>query len=35
MRFPEVIFAYLPLETAMENSEHDELGFWDRWAENF
>lgn len=35
IRFPEVIFAYLPLESAMENAEHDEPGFWDRWAESF
>lgn len=35
MRFPEAVFAYLPLEEAMKNVEHDEPGFWERWAENF
>ena len=35
MRFPGVVFAYLPLENAMKNAEHDEPGFWERWAENF
>ncbi len=30
-----VIFCYLPLEHAMRNKHHDELGFWDKWAENF
>ena len=34
-RFDDVTFFYLPLEKAMENSAHDEPGFWDRWAENF
>ena len=35
IRFPEVFFAYLPLEKAMENAAHDEPGFWEKWAENF
>jgi hypothetical protein len=35
MRFPEMLFCVLPLESAMENAHHDEPGFWDRWAENF
>lgn len=35
MRFPEAGFHYCPLEMAMRNAEHDEPGFWDRWAENF
>lgn len=34
-RFPDIAFIYLPLEIAMRNSEHDEPGFWERWAENF
>jgi len=34
-RFPEVGFYYCSLEKAMENAEHDEPGFWDRWAEKF
>lgn len=35
MRFPHVIFAYLPLESAMKNAEHDAPGFWERWAASF
>jgi len=35
MRYSEVGFYYLPLEMAMKNAEHDEPGFWERWAENF
>lgn len=35
MRFPEAGFYYCSLEKAMENAEHDEPGFWDRWAEKF
>ena len=34
-RFDDVTFFYLPLAKAMENTAHDEPGFWDRWAENF
>lgn len=34
MRLPGANFAYLPLETAMKNAEHDEEGFWDRWGDN-
>jgi len=25
---------YLPLDVAMKNAEHDETGFWDKWAES-
>ena len=35
MKFPEVVFWLLPLEKAMKNAEHDEPGFWERWAEKF
>ncbi len=35
MRFPEVTFCYLSLEMAMVNAAHDEIGFWERWAEGF
>ncbi|WP_312374074.1 hypothetical protein [Stutzerimonas nitrititolerans] len=35
MRLPGATFAYLPLEMAMKNAEHDEKGFWDRWADVF
>jgi hypothetical protein len=35
MRFPDCTFYYTPLEDAMKNSEHDEPGFWERWAEGF
>lgn len=35
MRFETVGFWCLPLEKAMENAHHDELGFWERWAESF
>jgi len=34
-RIPGASFCYLPYEVAMENAEHDEPGYWDRWAENF
>ena len=35
MRYPEVFLIYCSLDKAMENTAHDEPGFWDRWAENF
>lgn len=35
MRLPGATFSYLPLEMAMENAEHDEEGFWDRWGDDF
>ena len=35
MKLAGVTFCYLPLAKAMENSHHDEPGFWERWAENF
>lgn len=35
MRFAEMMFCVLPLSNAMENADHDEPGFWKRWAENF
>ena len=35
MRLPGVNFYCCPLEMAMKNAEHDEPGFWERWAENF
>ena len=35
MRFPDCTFYYCPLDHAMKNSEHDEPGFWEKWAENF
>ena len=34
-RRPGVRFFALTLHAAMKNAHHDELGFWDRWAENF
>lgn len=34
-RMPGVLFCYLPLEHAMINKNHDEPGFWEKWAENF
>ena len=30
-----VKFYYLPLAIAMQNTHHDEPGFWEKWAENF
>lgn len=33
MRFSNVRFCYLPLDVAMKNAEHDEPGFWEKWAE--
>lgn len=35
VRFDKVQFCYLPLDVAMKNAEHDEPGFWDKWAKNF
>jgi hypothetical protein len=35
MKFREVEFWLLPLNIAMKNAEHDEPGFWERWAEKF
>jgi hypothetical protein len=35
MRFDDVKFYIVALAHAMENSHHDEPGFWDRWADNF
>lgn len=35
IRYPEVVFGYCPLETAMKNVAHDEPGFWDKWADDF
>jgi hypothetical protein len=30
-RWPGVLFCYLTLEKAMENTHHDEPGYWDNW----
>jgi hypothetical protein len=35
MRHPGVRFFVMPLDYAMENAEHDEPGYWKRWAESF
>lgn len=35
IRFDDVEFWVVSIERAMENSHHDEPGFWDRWAESF
>lgn len=35
MRFAEATFCLLQLHLAMKNAEHDEPGFWDRWADAF
>lgn len=35
MRHPGVRFCVMPLDYAMRNAEHDEPGFWERWAESF
>jgi hypothetical protein len=32
-RYDDMIFAYYPLEKALENKHHDEPGFWDKWFE--
>lgn len=29
MRFPQVLFFYLPLEKAITNAHHDEPGYWE------
>ena len=29
MKFPQVLFLYLPLEIAMINAHHDEPGYWE------
>ncbi len=29
MKFPQVLFFYLPLERAMINAHHDEPGYWE------
>jgi hypothetical protein len=35
IRFDDVNFWVVSIERAMENSHHDEPGFWDRRAESF
>ena len=35
MRHDGVRFYAMPLDHAMQNAEHDEPGFWERWAEDF
>lgn len=35
MRHAGVRFYAMPLALAMENAEHDEPGYWQRWAEAF
>jgi hypothetical protein len=35
MRHEGVRFFAMPLDYAMRNAEHDEPGFWERWAEDF
>jgi hypothetical protein len=35
MRYPDCTLYYCPLEHAMKNSQHDEPGFWERWADDF
>jgi hypothetical protein len=35
MRIPGTAFWLLSLDLAMKNVEHDEPGYWKRWAENF
>lgn len=35
MRHAGVRFYVMPLDQAMCNAEHDEPGFWERWAEEF
>lgn len=35
MRHPGVNFHFLSLDVAMKNKEHDEPGYWERWAESF
>ena len=35
MRHSSVRFCVMPLDYATRNAEHDEPGFWERWAEGF
>lgn len=35
MRHEVVRFYAMPLDHAMQNAEHDEPGYWERWAEKF
>lgn len=35
MRIPGAHFCYLTYEAAMQNSHHDEPGYWEQWAEDF
>lgn len=35
MKHPDVRFMVMTLDRAMQNSEHDEPGFWTRWADQF
>jgi hypothetical protein len=35
MKLSSVRFMVLSLDRAMENAEHDEPGFWERWADTF
>lgn len=35
MRHPKVRFCAMPLDYALRNAEHDEPGYWERWAEGF
>lgn len=35
MRQPGVRFCVQPLDHAQQNAEHDEPGFWERWAADF
>jgi hypothetical protein len=35
MRHPGVRFCAMPLDYALRNAEHDEPGYWERWAEGF
>jgi hypothetical protein len=34
-KFTGIKFCYLSHDVALQNAEHDEPGFWERWAENF
>lgn len=35
MRFENTRSWIVPLGLAMENTHHDEPGFWERWADDF
>jgi hypothetical protein len=35
MRHAGVRFFAMPLDYALRNAEHDEPGYWERWAEDF